>query len=138
MNSKDSPQLLRSIRPEGQVIEKQVVTRFIECDGRIEIILGDKSGDVAKVEFDSYIAFRNIDESFRLRTWNDHTGFPGTYENLGVVENSKWCKWLVEESCGVLSFDTLTHYTIYTGMDCIDIVAQHCEPVITIFGSEEA
>lgn len=76
-----------------------------------------------RLTFESAVAYRNINESFRARTWgarSSHIGLP----SLRLVEHSRWLEWLVEESGGILDARKLTHYAIYTPEDCIDVVTE--------------
>ena len=89
---------------------------------RILLRSEDPTQPTLRVLFDSIVSYRNVNESFRLRTWNR---FPdGLGGNLFTVENSSWIEWLRGESGGVLDHVSLVHYAILTGEDCIDIAAE--------------
>lgn len=75
-----------------------------------------------RLVFESPVAYRNINESYRLKTWAilDMKALP----SLLTVENSTWVQWLVEEAYGVIRAETLVHYAIYTPEDCVDVVTE--------------
>ena len=76
-----------------------------------------------RLAFEPPIAFRNINESYRLKTWAGKAT-SGDQQSLLEVENSRWIEWLVEEAAGVLDSEELVHYAIYTAEDCIDVVTE--------------
>lgn len=83
----------------------------------------DSTAPVLRVLFESMVGYRNINESYRNKTWESSvcmTSLP----SLMTVIHSRWLDWLVEESGRVLEAKTLTHYAIYTPEDCIDVATQ--------------
>jgi hypothetical protein len=95
-----------------------------DCEGLRFLLRGeDTTSPTLRLVFESPVAYRNINESYRVRTWaavSDMRALP----SLLKVENSNWARWLVEEAGGVLRVDALVHYAIYTPEDCIDIVTE--------------
>lgn len=81
----------------------------------------DPGGPTLRLSFESAVGFRNINESYRLKTWASIPEMR-SLPSLLVVENSKWVKWLVEEAGGVLQAEALVHYAIYTPEDGVDVV----------------
>lgn len=84
-----------------------------------------------RILFESAVAYRNINESYRARTWN-HLG--EALPPLTTVEHSPWIAWLIEESGGVLDEVELTHYAIFTPEDCIDVVSEFAPEVSWLSG----
>ena len=82
----------------------------------------DSQSKMLRIFFDSIYAYRNVDESYRLRTWNFFEG--DRPSSLYTVDNSIWLKWFHEESQEVYIDRPITHYAIYTGQDCIDILSE--------------
>ena len=78
-------------------------------------------GPILLIRFKTFVAYRCIDERHRLRTWAEQPS--GSFPSLVTVQNSRWIKWLEEESAGLLAGQSLTHFAILTEDDCIDIVA---------------
>lgn len=105
------------------------VVAVADVDDGLTVTLGPASGaePLAVVQFGDFVAYRNINESFRVRTWNRVR--PGEACGMLVVENSAWLEWLMAESSGVLDDCGLKHYAIYTGDDCIDVASQ-TEPTV--------
>ena len=81
----------------------------------------DLACPMLRLSFESFVGYRNINESYRLKTWAHLRDMAGQ-SSLLVVENSEWVKWLVEEAGGVLQVHALIHYAIYTPEDCVDVV----------------
>ena len=75
-----------------------------------------------RLSFDAPIAYRNINESYRLRTWGARKG-EGPWPALSTLERSTWVDWLVAEAGGVIEADAVVHYAIYTPEDCVDVAS---------------
>ncbi len=80
-----------------------------------------------KVLFDPVVAYRNVDESYRTRTFDNHRSREGA---LFIVQNSEWISWLHSESYGMYEGARFTHYAIFTLNDCIDVVSEF-EPSVS-------
>lgn len=116
------------------------VPETLYCEGihdgpdglRITLQSPPGDGPALQVTFEGVVAYRNINESWRARTWQhlDLKALP----TLLRVDDSKWVAWLVEEAGGALSFADLTHYAIYTPEDCIDVVTESTPEVIWLEG----
>ena len=83
-----------------------------------------------KLVFQDFVAYRNVNESFRIRTWQSHV-MKGS-SSLLIVHGSLWLDWLRQESGGVLDDVGLTHYAIYTNDDCIDVAARVAPLVLAL------
>lgn len=78
-------------------------------------------GKSVQIKFDALIAYRNMDESYRAKTFNTVGGFKG---NLYTVNLSSWLKWLHDESLGFYEDSKIEHYAIITEADCIDVLSE--------------
>jgi len=78
------------------------------------------------ITFDPTIAYRNIDESYRTRTFSKNSYRTGSFF---VVDNSKFISWIKEESCGMYDDQPIKHYSIFTLNECIDILSEF-DPVV--------
>lgn len=87
----------------------------------------EKESSMLRLLFDAVLAYRNVDESYLLKTI-DKIEDPGQ-STLYVVENSSWVEWFKEESYNTLQNSKINHYAIYTPNDCIDILSEY-EPKI--------
>ena len=106
------------------------ISKELDC----ESVLDDKVGlcislrtreqvvRVLCIHFDVVICYRNINESYRLRTWSRFEG--ADMGGLFSVENSGWISWVRTESCGVLDRTELVHYAVFTDEDCIEVIAE--------------
>lgn len=108
---------------EGAVGGFNCVTLRDDDDG-LEIVLRPHSNhrEVLRLLFESVVAYRNINESYRLRTWSRAKLPLGS--SLLRTTCSGWIQWLREESGGVLDDVALTHYAIFTDEDCIDVATE--------------
>ncbi|MBQ4834883.1 hypothetical protein [Pseudoalteromonas luteoviolacea] len=81
-----------------------------------------------KILFDPYVAYRNMDESYRARTFSETGGFENS---LNTVNNSSWLEWFHAESQGYYQGEDIIHYSIITDADCIDVLSEF-EPDIVV------
>lgn len=107
---------------DGQVL----IEKLEDTDTGLTIYLkisDDPEGHERKamIRFDPYVAYRNMDESYRARTFNDTGGFDGSFY---IVSSSSWLNWLHEESVGFYRDREIVHYSIFTEADCIDVLSE--------------
>ncbi len=113
--------------PSPNVTGKVIVERLEDTDDGLSIHLRMLDNDSQSIVlFDSYISYRNMDESYRTKTFSEVGGFDAS---LYIVKNSSWIKWLHEESLGFYTDREITHYSIITAADCIDVLSEF-EPEI--------
>jgi len=88
------------------------------------IILEHESGQgpMLKVTFGKFLAYQNIDESNRLKFWNEQKDIDEKY-TFYEVENSSWVKWFVNENKGKYESSEIKHYMILTGQDVIEVLS---------------
>lgn len=82
----------------------------------------DPTCSTLRIRFEGAIGYRNVNESYRQRTWSRFDG-----EGLGslfCVANSDWVDWIKKESAGVLDNSNVVHYAILTDEDCIEVVSE--------------
>jgi hypothetical protein len=83
---------------------------------------------VLRIHFESYVAYRNVNESYRNRTWQDES-LTRDLPSLLKVCHSKWARWASQEASGAVGPEEMIHYAIYTPEDCVDVLALS-EPVV--------
>jgi len=104
------------------------IPRQLLCEGLIDDSEGlkvflkgmDSSAPIFRITFGSYLAYRNMDEGSKIRTWNRTTG--REICPLYIVSHSLWLDWFHEESSGIYNDMTVMHYAIFTECDCIDVL----------------
>lgn len=124
MTSDDSKQTFLVWKPLPSVPTRLILDELIDSfDGLTVLLSGlDSPCPRLKLSFTSFIAYRNINESFRLRTWS---AFPSSSDaSLMTVQHSIWVRCLMDEANGSLANRSLLHYAIYTGEDCVDVVSE--------------
>ena len=116
-------------QPIPELIGRVVVHKIEDTDeGLVIYIHLSKVKKQFKILFDSYVAYRNMDESYRSRTFSEHGGFENS---LSKVESSSWLEWLHAESLGYYLGRDIKHFSIVTDADCIDVLSEF-EPEIEI------
>lgn len=122
-------ELLRPWSPDERVAGRIGVSGLRDEDDGLTVFITDESGSTprATIVFQDFVAYRNINESYRTRTWMEHD--MASLPSLVLVENSRWLRWLCDESQGTLVEADLVHYGVYTADDCIDVIAR-VRPVI--------
>lgn len=105
-------------------------------DEGVRLLLQHQVGEgrILPLLFESPVAYRNINESYRIRTWN-RLG-EAERSSLQRVHHSEWVEWLRREAGGVLDAVTLHHYAIFTDEDCVEIVTEFPPRVAVSDGSE--
>ena len=109
---------------DGKEFDRVLIERIEDVDNILKIKFKsetDKNGKMFELIFDPYVAFRNMNESYRARTFAEKGGFKTSFF---IVENSSWVTWLHEESLGYYADDELIHYAIITGADCFDVISE--------------
>ncbi len=71
--------------------------------------------------FSAYTAYRNMDKTFRAKTFN----MTGDFQcSLYQVKHSKWLDWLYTESLNNDNDVNYVHYAIFTSADCVDVLSE--------------
>jgi len=73
------------------------------------------------MRFNAYTAYRNMDKTFRCKTFNT----TGVFQcSLYQVRHSKWLDWLHSESLNDDTGVNYMHYAIFTSADCVDVLSE--------------
>ena len=106
--------------------ELYVEALYDDVEGfRILLRAEDPTSPTLRVLFESMVAYRNMNEIYRNRTWQIwRKAGVKRLPALMMVEDSRWVQWLVEESGSILEAENVLHYAIYTPEDCIDVASQ--------------
>lgn len=110
--------------PETGLSGRVIVEKITDDDEGLSIFLrlvNDTNSRKCKLIFDPYVAYRNLDESYRNKTFSEHGGFENS---LNLVENSSWLAWLHTESQGYYAGIEIKHYAIITDADFIDVLTE--------------
>jgi len=110
-------------KPISSIGSAPLVECILDGENGLIISLDFEKDDGHQLVFESTVAYRNINESYRDRTWMnwDKVKASGSFF---TVRNSHWIDWLKTESNGVLDQVQLTHYCIFTEEDCVEIVTE--------------
>lgn len=95
---------------------------YDDADG-FRVICGDVESDRRfEFRFDNYIAYRNTDEGARLKSLNQ---FPYNSREwcLYKTHESDFIQWIKEESNGIYSSNTITHYFFATQDDIVEVLS---------------
>lgn len=98
------------------------------------VIILDNELIICKIIFDSYLAYKNEDESYRLSLWSSEIWKKSRVPewNFYTVSESEYLEEIHRQSCGIYRDSNIIHYAIYTGMDCVDILSCETDPIIEI------
>lgn len=98
--------------------------QLVDRSGTLELTLVDSTGRQMSVSFESYLAYRKIDEGDALLMLSEIRKTGGTAKYFYRVENSEFLKWFNNERCAseVLD-DSLIHFTIAAMNDIVDVLA---------------
>lgn len=116
----------------GYSIKNTFVEKFFDdYDGKTILLKGkNESSPTIKVFFEDAISYRNTDESFLIKIWNDTPS-----EILGhtfyIINHSTFIDSFHELTYGLYKNWEITHYAFYTNQDCIDVLS-HFPPSISI------
>jgi hypothetical protein len=83
----------------------------------------DTSDRILKIQFTTYLGYRNIDETYRLKTLQKHriltTGWP-----LFISKDDDFIAWIITESTGTVdNSKPYFNYIICTPNDIVEVVS---------------
>lgn len=110
----------------GRVIVEKVED---SDDGLSLYVYLSKSKKRFKIVFDPYVAYRNMDERYRNRTFSEHGGF---VNSLNKVGNSSWLECFHKESQSYYLGDAISHNSIITEADCINVLAEFGPDIVLL------
>jgi hypothetical protein len=102
---------------------------LLDHNGVLTLKLVDAQGNAIKVTFDSYLAYRKIDEGDALLTLAEMRNTGGTAKCFYQVQDSAFIAWFNEERCHIDSSDTLIHFSVAASNEIIDVLALQ-QPVV--------
>lgn len=83
----------------------------------------DKQSKMLRITFENALSYRNINESYYLKKWNE-----SKLERLGKtfyrIKKSSYIDFFHEMTLNLYSDWEISHYAIYTTDDCIDIISE--------------
>ena len=108
---------------------KEAINKYLQgfsdgYDGLV-ITLGDiDSGNLLKIKFNTYFAFRSTNESFRLKSLYERASIRAPFSNgINISINSEFLNWVKAETHGIYNDMPLVHYLICSNDDITDIVS---------------
>ena len=116
--------------PASNLTGKVIIEEIVDSDEGLSIFIRtlDNEENRYRILFDPYVAYRNMDEGFRTKTFSEVGGFDGS---LYLIDNSNWLRWLHEESLGYYRDWEIKHYFIVTSADCLDVLSEF-EPTVEV------
>ena len=110
----------------------ELIRTVQDCEGTVIILEGYKYK--LNIKFGFVDALRICDEGRRIKTYNEVKGIEEYRKDFNgipiyTVSNSKFYKWIVDESIGF--YTDCTHYVVITINDIVDIISSE-PPSITI------
>ncbi len=125
----------------GEIYKKWIPVENIDNEMWAEAIHDDYEGlrillkgntptsAVLNIRFPQYFAYRNTDESYRLKLWQEGV-FDDIKWSLFTTKESRFIDWVFEQSQEIYSKSDMSHYLIKTGADVIEVVTNQTLPVV--------
>ncbi|MBU1358536.1 MAG: hypothetical protein KKC79_04770 [Gammaproteobacteria bacterium] len=98
--------------------------------GTLAVLLTRVDGRQIELKFDSYLAYRKLDEGDALLTLSAMGKSGDTSKCLYRVEQSEFLTWFNVERCGQSPGKPLVHYSLAPANDIIDVLAYDL-PIVT-------
>jgi hypothetical protein len=99
------------------------LARLIDAEGVLTLELEDEKSGRIDIRFDSYFAYRKMDEGDFLTTIQDVTSQRQSIATLYEVRNSSFLEWFNKESEGVRADQSLKHFAVLCLNDIVDVIA---------------
>lgn len=87
-----------------------------------------RAGELLRISFAKVMAYRNVDEMYRLRD-SQASGEPSS---IYRIENSEFLAWFHHSSCDIYTDMEVVHYAVETSNDIIDVLSPS-EPIVDWF-----
>jgi hypothetical protein len=98
--------------------------QLVDCAGELSMTLTSTDGHRLELKFDSYLAYRKLDEGDALLMLSAMRNSGGTNRCLYRVDDSDFLAWFNTERCNqTLGSQQLDHYAIATMNDIVDVLA---------------
>jgi hypothetical protein len=97
--------------------------QLLDYRGILGLTLLDNHSRQIKLSFNSYMAYRKLDEGDALLMLAAIQKTGGTAKYFYRVENSDFLAWFNRERCANESSQLLIHYTVAAENDIVDILA---------------
>lgn len=128
--------------PISGLANKYYIDSIIDEARGFKVILSESDDETKKILVlfeDSIDAYRNTDESFRLKIIHDldqkyGTDFYGDWTFFKVT-NSTYIQWLSEQSYGTSDYQSFVHFSFITADSILDVITNY-EPKVERFESK--
>ena len=80
-------------------------------------------GEKLKISFDSYLAYRKMDEGDALLTLDEIASSNCSGRSIYLVRDSDFLRWFCEQAAGSRSCDGISHYAIHALNDIVDVLS---------------
>ena len=109
---------------QGHASDKRLeLDSLVDSNGILTLRLSSADGSQVRVVFDSYLAYRKLDEGDALEmiSWVSHSSILG--KSFYEVHDSEFLAWYEEQSAGVRKSSNVRHFAVFTANDVIDVLA---------------
>ena len=97
--------------------------QLVDRAGTLALTLGDVNGRHIVLMFDSYMAYRKLDEGDALLTLSAMGKSGGTGKYFYRVDNSDFYAWFNAERCDTGHGQPLVHYVVAAINDIVDVLS---------------
>jgi hypothetical protein len=119
--------IFRIWEPGQEIIKNKYLEGLYNDHEGLKILLREmgENKKVLQVTFKTHFAYRSVNESYRLKSLGEDE-----FENgINYSNDSKFLRWLKEETHNIYDDLDLTHYLICTNDDITDIISAE-EPIL--------
>ena len=100
--------------------------------GVLALTLIDQTGQRIKLSFDTYMAYRKLDEGDALLTIAHIKKTAGTGKYFYRVEDSDFVTWFSKERCDPHVLQKFIHFSVAAINDIVDVISLN-EPVVEVY-----
>ena len=111
------------------IIQEQVadghwnLEQLLDREGTLSLALQNDRGQRLTLSFDSYMAYRKVDEGDALLMLSQMRKTGGTAKYFYRVEESTFVEWFNLERCAEGSVQDLIHFALAAENDIVDVLA---------------
>ncbi len=116
--------------PFGSIIYKVYLDALVDDYLGLAMYFTSEEGDNIKVSFETYISYRNCDESERFLFIGEN--FFHNNNHFYKSETTDYIDWIIKESQDIRKDDKIVHYIFITPNDIVEVLSLE-EPKIEKF-----
>jgi hypothetical protein len=97
--------------------------QLLDKGGTLEILLSGRLGGALVVSFDSYLAYRKMDEGDAMVALSQVASVGLQGRSFYQVEESDYHAWFLAQSYGIHEASAIGHFAVHALNDVVDVLA---------------